>query len=124
MSHYCNINISYYFKPSPSMLENTDELDEFLSEELDEKVYIAYDCNQSYDMLVFKNSVGHCYQSKDEEFFGMMDLESQLDINQSKNLQQLHHYLQNEGSDIIPKLKSKYPDFDDKLYLGLMVLYK
>ena len=124
MSHHCNINISYYFKPSPSMLENKDELDDFLWQELDEKVFLAYDCNQSYDMLVFTNPVGHCYKSKDEEFFGVMDLESQLDINKSKNLQKLHHYLQNEGNDIVPKLKAKYPDFDDKLYLGLTVLYQ
>lgn len=124
MSHYCNINISYYFKPSPSMLENTDILEEFLCDELDEKIYLAYDCDQSYDMLVFTNPVGHCYKSKDEKFFGVMDLESQLDINKSENLKQLHHYLQNEGNDIIPKLKSKYPDFDDTLYLGLMVLCK
>lgn len=106
------------------MLENKDELDDFLWKELDEKVFLAYDCNQSYDMLVFTNPVGHCYKSKDEEFFGVMDLESQLDINKSKNLQQLHYYLQNEGNDIIPKLKTKYPDFDDKLYLGLTVLYQ
>lgn len=61
-----------------------------------------------------------------QNFFGVMDLEEQLDITQSKYLQQLHAYLQNEGegSDIIPKLKAKYPDFDDTLHLGLMVLYQ
>lgn len=55
-----------------------------------------------------------------------MDLENQLDTTQSKYLQELHFYLQNEGegSDIIPKLKAKYPDFDDTLHLGLMVLYQ
>lgn len=76
--------------------------------------------------LLFKNPVGHCYQSKKEDFFGVMDLENQLDITQSKYLQELHFYLQNEGegSDIIPKLKAKYPDFDDTLHLGLMVLYQ
>lgn len=126
MSHHCNINISYYFKASPSMLENKDELDDFLWKELDEKVYLAYDCDNTYEMLVFKNPVGHCYQSKKEDFFGVMDLENQLDITESKYLQELHLYLQNEGegSDIIPKLKAKYPDFDDTLHLGLMVLYQ
>lgn len=108
------------------MLENKDELDEFLWEELKDKIYLAYDCDNTYDMLVFKNPVGHCYQSKKEDFFGVMDLENQLDTTQSKYLQKLHAYLQNEGegSDIVPKLKTKYPDFDDTLHLGLMVLYQ
>lgn len=34
------------------MLENKDELDNFLWKELDEKVYLAYDCDNTYDMLV------------------------------------------------------------------------
>lgn len=124
MAHHCNINISYYFKLSPTMLKDKDKLGDFLWRELNNKVYFAYDCDETYDILVFEDPVGHCFKSKDEDFFGIMDLESQLDITKSKHLQQLHHYLENEGRDIIPKLKDKYPDFDNTLHLGLTVLYQ
>lgn len=81
MSHHCNISVSYYFKPSPSMLENKDELDEFLWKELDEKVYLAYDCDNTYNMLVFKNPVGHCYQSKKEDIHVDMFNNNTFDTN-------------------------------------------
>lgn len=119
----CNISIGYYLKMTQAMADEYDcKLDDILDEICNNAVHMAYDCDGSFPYLISSDKeIGYIYQSKNEDFFGMMDLNSNelLNDNHPKKQEFIQYLNKNK---VIEILKEHYPDFDDEIHIGLMVL--
>lgn len=119
----CNISIGYYLKMTQAMADDYDsKLDDILDETCNNAVHMAYDCDGSFPYLISSDKeIGYIYKAKNEDFFGMMDLNSEelLNDNHPKKQEFIQYLHENK---VIEILKEHYSDFDDEIHIGLMVL--
>ena len=103
-------------------MADDSKLDDILDELCNNAVHMAYDCDGSFPYLISSDKeIGYIYQAKNEEFFGMMDLNSNELLNDNHQKKQEFIQYLNENK-VIETLKEHYPDFDDEIHIGLMVL--
>ena len=119
----CNISIGYYLKMTQAMADDYDsKLDDILDETCNGAVHMAYDCDESFPYLISSDKkIGYIYKDRNEDFFGMMDLNSEelLNDNHPKKQKFIQYLHENK---VIEILKENYPDFNDEIHIGLMVL--
>ena len=119
----CNISIGYYLKMTQEMIDDYDsKLDDILDETCNGAVHMAYDCDDSFPYLISSDKkIGYIYKDRNEDFFGMMNLNSNELLNDNHPKKQEFIQYLNENK-VIEILKEHYPDFDDEIHIGLMVL--
>lgn len=119
----CNISIGYYLKMTQAMADDYDsKLDDILDETCNGAVHMAYDCDESFPYLISSDKkIGYIYKDRNEDFFGMMDLNSNELLNDNHPKKQEFIQYLNENK-VIETIKENYPDFNDEIHIGLMVL--